>query len=337
MDTPETAPAQSVPTETITPPPSPAQQAAKDNDFATYRAAKREERAPAKPAEAPKDSKEPQAPIAAAAVPAADSKPVSNRQAKINDYERTIAQLRADVDRLSAASLPKPPAPAPTVETRPTVDPEPDPSDATKYPDGQYDRKYLKDQARWEARDELRAHEAKQQETRDQELAARTRAEAEKTHSERTKGFVERVTASRTSDPESFDRIDPKLLQLTPSIARQPGEPLTFGHAVADVLLKSTQPVALMLHLSDPQEAARLASLSPDDFYREIGQIEAGITHRHAPVPPPAPRLSTAPPPVPTVGDRPASPSDPVKRAAADNNFPAFRAARAAERLAQHR
>lgn len=71
---------------------------------------------------------------------------------------------------------------APRQETTPQQpnpaadDPEPDPADTTKYPEGQFDRAFIRDQARWAARQETNARFS----TAQTEAQAARRAEAER-------------------------------------------------------------------------------------------------------------------------------------------------------------
>lgn len=312
----------------------------KDEGFAKFREARNTERAKTQPdisgvkapETAPKDEK---TPVAAAPAVVEPPKTISKRQERINQYERELATLREENARLKTAPA-KPEASAPKVVAKSAEsDPEPDPSDATKYPDGQYDLKFHKDLASWHARQAVQTYEKQQADARSKEAAARTRADAQRTHDEQAKTFIERVNTAVAADATLLESIDPKLFELEPSIALQPGTPMTFGNAVADVLIQSSHPVALMRHLSDANEVQRLAALSPDAFYREIGRIEAGFSKPASPAP--TPQLTNAPRPVPTVGERPASPSDPAKAAVATNNFAAYRKAKLAERIALHR
>ena len=106
---------------------------------------------------------------------------------KVRTAEERATALEAELNALmarpaptgspvagSAAAVAKPSMPSggsppPAAQPAPAADPEPDPADATTYPDGQYDRKYLKDQARWEARQELATY---QQSLKDQATKA---------------------------------------------------------------------------------------------------------------------------------------------------------------------
>lgn len=213
------------------------------------------------------------------------------------EARREAAELKADRDaarrELEAIRAAKPPA-APVADPR---DVEPNPADAAKYPDGQYDRAYIKDQARYEARQEIRAQQAE----------ARTKYDAdqrERVIGTRIDKYLERVVAVAPYD-EFMTRVSPAIQALKPSHALAPGERPTAQTALADALLDSETPTALMLHLTEHTDTfRRLLTLHPIQVIREIGKIEARLdTAPSGSVS--APGISQAKPPIKPVGSAP--------------------------------
>ena len=261
----------------------------------------------------------------AASEPAKPAGHKGNADTRVQELlaDRAAERLRAERLERELADLRAKASPDAKPASSADPDPEPDPANTALYPEGQFDRKFLKDQARWEARQEIAARDkVTQQEQR--ELAQ------QRAHAERTQRFQTQVTAAKAkwdaakaADPTVFDAISPDLLALQPSITLRPGERATFGHAVADVLLQSDDPVALARHLSDPAEQQRLSTLSPDAFYREIGRIEARLSTPAAP----APVSSKTPAPPPTLGRKPTVLVDDVQSAVADGDFTRFQSA----------
>lgn len=149
---------------------------------------------------------------------------------------------------------------------------EPNPDDTTKYPDGQFDRKYLKDQARYEAEQVVEKREAASRERDETDRRAREVYEHE------TK-FRERLSKA---DPELFMKLSPPMQEFLkyakPTAKLAKGEPIAFVNVMADVFMRSEAPDALMRHFSDaPQDLQRLSTLHPAEFYRELGKLEAHL------------------------------------------------------------
>lgn len=150
------------------------------------------------------------------------------------------------------------------------VDPTaPNPQDATKYPLGEFDQKFIADMAQHAALQAVRAE--------------RQRVEAERTHAERVQRR-EAFEAKITEKDEGAYRLlnDPEM-------------PVT--EAMVEVISSSALGVRVADHLGrNPDECARIAKLSPTRQAYELGRLEARLM-----APPP---VSKAPAPVPTVGTR---------------------------------
>lgn len=264
---------------------------------------------------------------AAVAKPASDKPRVlSKEQIAINESIRravsaATADLNSEIARLRAAvEPPKSATDKPQAAATATDDPEPDSSDKEKYPDGQFDKNFIKDVSRWQTRQDLQQHERTQ-------AAERQRTEHIQTFETRAAQSRDKLQAALKSDPSVMDGVDPGLLSLRPSIALAPGQPTTFGNAVADWVTSTDYPVELLKHLSDHAEVQRLADLPPQSFLREQGRIEAGFASatKADPTPKePTKSITSAPEPPTTLGKRPTDSPDALKSAVSEGNFAAY-------------
>lgn len=307
-------------------------------DFSAFQTAQRaDDRADREPL-TPPAAPSPAPPAVQAASTDATSKPASEPAKPPKNADTRVQELLADrateraarerAERRVAeleARTPAPDVKAAASSPAPVPDAEPDPTDATKYPDGQFDRRFLKDQARWEAKQEYAERTAAhEQQQRDAAAQQQQQARLEQ-HQTQSAAFRTRIETAQAADPAVLEAIDPQLLRLTPSIALPPGERPTFGHAVADVLLQSDDPIALARHFSDPAEVTRLSNLTPEAFYREIGRIEARLAIPAAVAAPPTSSKTPAPPP--TLGRQPTTLVDDAHSAVTDGDFPRFQSA----------
>lgn len=119
----------------------------------------------------------------------------------------------------------------------------------------------------------------------DWKLDQRERASSQQRAQEQTKTLAdktERMYAEAAKVP-GFDREDFDALPLTPILAQ--------------ALVESDQGAKLMAHMSaNPDEVARIATLSPARQAAEIGKLEARVAS--------APKTSKAPAPISPVGSR---------------------------------
>ena len=340
----------SAPAETVTA----SQAAVAADDFSTFREAERAEGkgkplppvavAPEKPAQAaakPTPAVKP-ATLAPAAAPPSDARTVPRRQQETNDrirdaVARATAEKDAEIARLRGAA----PAQPATVTTQKAeyerFKAMPDAPQQDKYEDyGDWTiamSAFVSDK-KAEERDQAHATSERER-TQRASLEDRVRA-----HDDTRAAFLERIDTAKAKDPAALSSINPHLQQLRPSIMLQidplPGEQYTVGHAVADAVLASEYPVELMIQLSDPTEAARLAGLSFPEFHRAIGRLEAQIAARQAPAAgSPTKPVTSAPAPARTLDARPAAPANPSRSAVERGDFGAFRAAEHAARRAQ--
>lgn len=306
-------------------------QAVADRDLGAFREARQAERTGT-----PLEPKKPEAPKAEAkaepvkpAEPAPEARELSKRQQKINDYERTIAEQRAEIARLSAGT----PRTEPTKPAAPTV------ADHKRYlamPDAPKE-------ADFDNYDELQAARAvfiadKRYEERDAAKQATDRqTQAERFTAQRRTQFHERLAAASKADPTFDQAITDDVRALVPvdEIVRIGGTPSALN-ALATEFLENEQGPRLMRHFSEhPDDVTRFARLMPRDFVRELAKLELTFgSSAPAPTAEPEPEnhVTKAPAPPTTLGGRVADTADPIESAVAGHDYPAYKAARMAER-----
>lgn len=287
---------------------------------------------------------------AAAVAPAGStpSAPVSKKQQRINDAIRTAVEAatredKAELARLRAAQPPHEPRVAPAAVASPSPalaadphDPEPDHTDATKYPGGEYDPKFLRAAAAWDNRQERRQSEA----------AAQARAAADQQDQafrSNAKAASDAWEAKAKADPEFRTRLNPDLMKALIPASQIPvddkGQRLfALGplNVIAQEMLDhpDTAPDLADFLSTHPEDLTRLTALDPRtgvpmlssrQLIREIGRIEGRLSRAEAPEPPPAPNVVTdAPLPPTTLGTRSTTPADPIAAAVKRNDFATF-------------
>lgn len=229
------------------------------------------ERAEAPPK--PKPRNDPRARVEAATAKEATAKRERDEaKAEADKLRAELAAIRQKAEQVRQA-------PPPAEDPEPTVD--------------KFDtyEKYVKAQARWEARQEIRDAEA----SRRQHEIAQAR---EGVHREQEAKFAERYDAAVTADPTFVEKVDPRLLSTQRlGVLKDPSK-ATFGNFLVEQIFQSEHPKDLLLHLSDPAIVQRLATLPPDQVIRDLAKFEARLD---AAVPAPvskAPAISHAKPPI---------------------------------------
>lgn len=346
MDPVTTTGAPSAPAAQPAPTPAPAPASATDaavqsGNFKDFRAAKRAERA-GTPLATPSADSSPAAPATPAASTDATPTPASepgkpaekkadghkgNAETRVRELLTEQRELKAELARLRAGQTQPPPTPnaeassAQTPAPASTDDPKPDPTDATKYPDGQYDPKFIEDLGRWAARDERRTSDT----------AAQTKArETARTEASRRRDvkFTERMDAAKAADPEFLDSLSHEVKLLRPTDALGADERITARNALADEILSSDVAPDLLRHFSDhPEDLRRFDAMGPRDLLREFTKLETAIQGKKPAAAPPK-HVSSAPPPPPRVDGKGTTPADPVRAAVEKGDFAAFRAAK---------
>jgi hypothetical protein len=336
---------------------TPADTAVATNDVAAYREARRVERGDPRrlPAAASQPGAAPGDPASAApsgpAAPGAGADPartVSKRQQTINDYERTVAELKAENARLKGAgqaadgrtngqgdgrgesrangraeaATPRP-AGIPVDITQPALE---EAAFYTQHPEAST-ADYVRYLTRFDREVERATDQMRQSQTAAQAAA----------HQRATK-FHTQITAA--GDPaEVIQRIDPDLVALeTRAYAQAQGKPLSAANDLADEILDSDVALQVLEHLTaHPDVKAKLLALpNRRAVVREFTRLEAQFTPA-APGATAPKTITDAPTPAVTLGTRAAHPGDPVDSAVARGDVAAYRAARLQQRAAQLR
>lgn len=228
-------------------------------------------------------------------------KPRNDPQARVEQATAKEAAAKRERDEAKAeaadlkARLAALEAKAPKAEPKPVVaaDPEPTVDQFDSY------EKFVKAQARWEARQEI-----VQQEAERQQHAARQQREYAIREVDRQ--FGERYGAILAKDPEFPSKVDARLLNTPRMGVLDDPSKATFGNFLVEQVFQSEQPEALLLHLSDPQVVQRLATLPPNQVIRELAKVELSVTAA-SPTGPAVktPAISRAKPPIQPVGSSP--------------------------------
>lgn len=284
---------------------SPSQIASQGDSLTAYREAKALEKE--KPELRRPFPTQPDKPAVEAKAPAAEPRQVSKRQQQINNYERTVAELKAKVEKLEAAPRQEPVA-RPVAIAEPPKQPVADATD-------EYDR-YLampdapkvadfqakgKSYEQFTAAQQVFIQRKMTEEARDltqRETTASQHVEHEKSRARKfqtdfeadpeAKKLFETVKATNTWPADApFSREVLSLqtfyqLGLDNQARKARGEaeqPASSMHAIAEELMESEHKVALARYLSKPGELARLAAL-PDarTLLRAIRDIERDLT-----------------------------------------------------------
>lgn len=208
---------------------------------------------------------------------------VKRLRAENEEYRRAVLQGRSPIEQ-----------PKPETKAQPQGDPEPDPGDTAKYPEGQFDKKFIGDYSRWAAR----------QETNSRFESARTEA---KTQAEQA-AEAQQVSAWQQTLPEArkrytdFDEVLGKFENTpdnAPIVKMMMGSPV--GNDVVYVL--GTQ-----AHQGRPLMEI-YKSINAEQRTRMLYHIEAQLltSLRASQATKPAPTTTKAPPPTSPVQMGPAA------------------------------
>lgn len=198
-------------------------------------------------------------------VPEGVQKRIDKAVRRQREAERRAEALEAEVSRLKATETKPAEKPAP-VEGKPKV---------SNFAD--YDE-YVEALAEWKTDQRLAAEKSKEQSAK----ATEDQRKALTAFSERVKEVAKK--------PEYAD-IDEVL-----------DSDVTVSAAMHEALLESDKGAELAYYLGKhPEDAARIAKLSPTSAARELGKIEASLSK---PPETPKPKASAAPPPMKPVGGK---------------------------------
>jgi len=255
------------------------------------------------------------------------AKPRNDPQARIDQAiaKQREAERRAEAAERRAAEIEaqrksEPPPPAPTPKPQPPPppraasdpnDPEPNPDDLTTYPDGQFDRKYMRDVAQWVARQELRQERAAQQ----QSAADEAKWKALEQHAAE---FSKRLDEAEAADPGFMARAYQPVADAKPISAYGPEDyarlqalpprqrnEAAFHAFLAERVFRSEHPRELLLHFTEPGVIQRLATLHPNEVIQELAIFGARLGAATSAAPAPKAEVSHAKPPIQPLGSSP--------------------------------
>lgn len=298
------------------------------------------------------------------------SKPVSNRQAKINEYERTIADLRSQLER-SGSAAPAAVAARPAQSAAAVVPAVVEPPAETRQ---QAYKRYMAmpDAPKIEDFDSVAEHtfavmdfgasvraeeQAAREQTQGAELEQRTRTE------QRFTKFQERLHEAKTADPTFVEGLSADARNLHGfELAKQKGEEPAPRHFIGELAYDSKYVADFLQHISaNPEVYAELQEMPAEiqalpahlrvkahmqhieqEFRYLEGSFRAARKARDIEAEAASavdPRrkqsgqpstISAAPPPAPTLG-RAGRSGDPSASAVARNDFRAFHEAELAK------
>lgn len=165
--------------------------------------------------------------------------------------EERAAQVERERDEYVRLALQGRQQPTPE-KVAPKTDDEPDPGDTTKYPEGQFDRAFIRDMGRWAARQETQqfAQTSKAEQAQSARHAAETRA----------------VTQWQSTLPDArkrYENFDAVLESIPNTPANAPIARIMMGSPVGNdvVYVLGTQPEAMQAYQSAPNDESRLRLL----------------------------------------------------------------------------
>jgi len=242
------------------------------------------------------------------------SKPRHGAVARMQQATREAAELKRQLASRDAEITRLKSSPRPTPEAQHQADPtDPEPVAEQYRDDPESVLQFVRDQARWSARQEYRAEQEKAAQNAKAHEATSRREEAQERIEGAKVAFRAKMDKAKAADPTFPDHVREFTDLLKPSWMLPEGEPIGALNALADeLMLRSSDPAALMLYFADrEEEVQRIATLGARDFHRELGKIEYQLS---AAATSPAPRVETsrARPPIHPVNGSPhaADPTD---------------------------
>jgi hypothetical protein len=146
---------------------------------------------------------------------------------------------------------------------------------------------------------------------------------------QREQGYASQLRDAVSADPAFWDGIHDELKNLVPVDQLDGSAPVTLGNVTAQVIQESGQAPQVLRYLSEHESVLAELKAQRDEagVARVIGRVEGALmAQKTAPAPqaPPVPVVSQAPPPAPTLGRRPAAPTDDVESAIAQGDVNAY-------------
>lgn len=235
-------------------------------------------------------------------------------QGRISHYQKAAreaelraarAEAREEALREFLGRVPQAPQAAPAPDPR---DVEPNPE---QYPGKAFDPQYLRDIARFDARQELKAEQAREETARtEQERQTRER----ETFEAGKKRFAEACNMA-----EELEAADPQYAGAADTLVRiARAEPVGTPGRLVDVISEAENPdwIGVLLH-RQPNLVRELLAMTPTQRTMRIGAYDAQITANIAASQPkpaaaaPAPSPTPSPQPAPELNGRGAAPFNP--------------------------
>ena len=197
------------------------------------------------------------------------------RKATAKDRIDELTRLRREAERDAEYWKAKALSPQPQQEAAPQPQEAPQAPSPEAYEAGEFDHRYIRDLARWEAKQEV--------------AQAIATVRQEQSQAETAREWQARIAKAAETMPDFEEKV---------MIGGQRGE-WVCSQEMADAIQATDKGPELAYHLaSNPAEAARISRLSPALQYMEIGKLEAKLTQpkpktvTEAPAPPPQSRGS---------------------------------------------
>jgi hypothetical protein len=184
-------------------------------------------------------------------------------------------------------------------EAEPAKDKPQDGDGRPELTEGKDPVEFVREMSEWAAQKAQREADQKREQ---QEYVSRYQQEAAR----REETFAKAMGEYGKQEPDFTERIDPRLLMLTPTWNLQEGEQPSVWNAIADEVAASSLAPQLLIHLTEHEdELQRLATLRPRELTRAMAKMEAKLeaakTGTPAPEVPPY-RPSAAEPVTPVTG-----------------------------------
>lgn len=150
-----------------------------------------------------------------------------------------------------------------------------------------------------EALADWKAEQREQKRARESEIQSEANRHADRI-GKTVQAFNERVLKAAEVDPNLMQRVRPELLELKPTFTLPPGTPAGPENDIAQAIVESENPGALLAHFSEHSEDYERLLRLPDTFsvVRAIGALEAKLESGQRPGNVIAEAVSKAKPPV---------------------------------------
>lgn len=152
----------------------------------------------------------------------------------------------------------------------------------------------------------------------------------EQARADRIRPYTEQLQKKLAEQPDFWQKVDPRVLNLNPVDNLPPGVKPTLANVLAQEIITSPRAMALIEHLSanaDTLLPKLLALPHAAAVIREVGRLESRFENSPS-VPTAAPAaspVSLAPDPIPTLGQKAKQPADELTDAIRNGDFARYR------------